>query len=112
MPANAVRFVLLGTSSYTPSRGHASRVLMTPVSCAMPKDGTKTSWEANCVNPFSKVGVRAAQDGGVHLEKKIFDGWCNITRSADAGREGTPPCHFCCKCEPRWLSDGPLLVTY
>ena len=70
MPANAVRSVLLGTSSYTPSRGHASRVSMTPVSCAMPEDGTKTSWEANCVNPFSKVGVCAAQDGGVHLEKK------------------------------------------
>lgn len=90
MPANAVRSVLLGTSSYTPSRGHASRVSMTPVSCAMPKDGTKTSWEANCVNPFSKVGMRAAQDGGVHLEKKI-DGWCNITHRRRTGRHATVP---------------------
>jgi hypothetical protein len=35
-------------------------------------EGRKTSWEANCVNPFSKVGVRAAQDGGAHLEKNKF----------------------------------------
>ena len=67
-----------------------------------------------CVNPFSKVGVRAAQDGGVHLEKNKFRWMAQYAiLRADAGREGTPPCHFfCCNSEPRWLFDGPLLITY